>query len=186
MTAKKFEYFCYIISWILLVWTLIWKFLARFQSNSGLWIGDVHLSFCASVRMSVAYILKTLRLSLGICLAIRPYCLQWFLVWEDCGYRLFTNMYSEQISHFFNRCIRCANLWNFCLIFYCSIFNVEMFNLMFYFQHCMCTLCRCALCKKTCDQHLLAHCDNCKLYYHLGCLDPPLTRMPKKTKMMGW
>ncbi|KAK3105602.1 hypothetical protein FSP39_001497 [Pinctada imbricata] len=45
---------------------------------------------------------------------------------------------------------------------------------------------QCALCKKTSDQHLLTHCDNCKMYYHLGCLDPPLTRMPKKNKMMGW
>ncbi|ESO94133.1 hypothetical protein LOTGIDRAFT_232407 [Lottia gigantea] len=45
---------------------------------------------------------------------------------------------------------------------------------------------QCGICKKTTDQHQLAKCDLCKLYYHLGCLDPPLTRMPKKTKLMGW
>merc|ERR1712223_662053 len=44
----------------------------------------------------------------------------------------------------------------------------------------------CAICKKSHDQHLLAHCDQCKLYYHLGCLTPPLTRMPKKSKLYGW
>lgn len=45
---------------------------------------------------------------------------------------------------------------------------------------------QCGLCKKTSNQHLLAKCDTCKLRYHLGCLDPPLTRMPKKTKLFGW
>ncbi|XP_041371790.1 PHD finger protein 14-like isoform X1 [Gigantopelta aegis] len=45
---------------------------------------------------------------------------------------------------------------------------------------------QCGICKKTTDQHLLAHCDNCKQFYHLGCLNPPLSRMPKKTKLMGW
>ena len=44
----------------------------------------------------------------------------------------------------------------------------------------------CANCKKTHDQHLLAHCDTCKLHYHLSCLTPPLTRMPKKSKLYGW
>ncbi len=65
----------------------------------------------------------------------------------------------------------------------------------------------CQLCKKTKDQvvilfikmfsstmfhvgfflqHLLAHCDTCRLYYHLGCLTPPLTRMPRKSKLYGW
>uniref|UniRef100_T1JG44 PHD finger protein 14 n=1 Tax=Strigamia maritima TaxID=126957 RepID=T1JG44_STRMM len=48
------------------------------------------------------------------------------------------------------------------------------------------TLNRCGICKKTQDQHLLARCDTCQLHYHLGCLDPPLTRMPKKTKQQGW
>ncbi|XP_061387311.1 PHD finger protein 14 [Musca vetustissima] len=44
----------------------------------------------------------------------------------------------------------------------------------------------CGICKKSTDQHLLAKCDTCKLYYHLGCLNPPLTRHPKKSKLYGW
>lgn len=44
----------------------------------------------------------------------------------------------------------------------------------------------CGICHRINDQHLLAKCDTCYLYYHLGCLNPPLTRMPKKTKLMGW
>jgi len=49
------------------------------------------------------------------------------------------------------------------------------------------TLCdRCDTCKKTHNQHLLVKCDNCCRYHHLSCLDPPLVRMPKKTKLQGW
>ncbi|XP_039291021.1 uncharacterized protein LOC111044535 [Nilaparvata lugens] len=44
----------------------------------------------------------------------------------------------------------------------------------------------CGICRRNNDQHLLAKCDTCHLYYHLGCLHPPLTRMPKKNKIMGW
>ncbi|XP_046397997.1 PHD finger protein 14 isoform X2 [Ischnura elegans] len=44
----------------------------------------------------------------------------------------------------------------------------------------------CGICHLTKDQHLLAKCDTCHKYYHLGCLNPPLSRMPKKTKLMGW
>ncbi|KAG8196845.1 hypothetical protein JTE90_027558 [Oedothorax gibbosus] len=44
----------------------------------------------------------------------------------------------------------------------------------------------CGLCHKSHDQHQLAKCDSCQLHYHLACLDPPLTRMPKKTKSLGW
>ncbi|KAL5010827.1 hypothetical protein ScPMuIL_013132 [Solemya velum] len=44
----------------------------------------------------------------------------------------------------------------------------------------------CGICNKSHAQHLLAKCDNCHKYYHLACLDPPLTRMPKKTKLQGW
>jgi len=44
----------------------------------------------------------------------------------------------------------------------------------------------CGICHNIKDQHLLALCDSCKLYYHLFCLDPPLTRMPKKTRFGGW
>lgn len=45
---------------------------------------------------------------------------------------------------------------------------------------------KCGICARKNDQHLLAKCDTCYLYYHLGCLNPPLTRMPKKTKLFGW
>jgi len=45
---------------------------------------------------------------------------------------------------------------------------------------------RCDTCKKTHNQHLLVKCDNCCQYQHLSCLDPPLLRMPKKTKLQGW
>merc|ERR1719219_1326795 len=44
----------------------------------------------------------------------------------------------------------------------------------------------CGICGKSHDQHLLAHCDTCQHHYHLGCLAPPLTRMPKKSKQYGW
>ena len=44
----------------------------------------------------------------------------------------------------------------------------------------------CGICTKFHDQHLLAHCDTCHLHYHLGCLTPPLTRMPKKKQFFGW
>ncbi|CAH1407295.1 unnamed protein product [Nezara viridula] len=44
----------------------------------------------------------------------------------------------------------------------------------------------CGLCRGRHDQHLLAKCDTCHKHYHLACLNPPLTRMPKKTKLMGW
>lgn len=44
----------------------------------------------------------------------------------------------------------------------------------------------CGICKLVNDQHCLAKCDTCNLYYHLGCLSPPLTRHPKKSKIYGW
>lgn len=44
----------------------------------------------------------------------------------------------------------------------------------------------CGICKKRIDQHLLAKCDTCHLYYHLGCLNPPLTRHPKRSKQYAW
>lgn len=44
----------------------------------------------------------------------------------------------------------------------------------------------CGICKRVNDQHLLAKCDTCHLHYHLGCLNPPLTRHPKKSKIYGW
>lgn len=45
---------------------------------------------------------------------------------------------------------------------------------------------QCAECKKSHDQHLMAHCDTCGKHYHLACLDPPLTKLPKKTSQCGW
>lgn len=44
----------------------------------------------------------------------------------------------------------------------------------------------CGICKRCTDQHLLAKCDTCHLHYHLGCLNPPLSRHPKKSKLYGW
>lgn len=44
----------------------------------------------------------------------------------------------------------------------------------------------CGICNRSNDQHSLAFCDNCKLYYHFQCLDPPLTRMPKKSRFGIW
>ncbi|XP_044756920.1 PHD finger protein 14 isoform X2 [Coccinella septempunctata] len=44
----------------------------------------------------------------------------------------------------------------------------------------------CATCRQRRDQHLLAKCDTCSLYYHLDCLNPPLSRLPKKSKLYGW
>lgn len=44
----------------------------------------------------------------------------------------------------------------------------------------------CGICAKRTDQHMLAKCDTCTLYYHLGCLNPPLQRHPKKSKLYGW
>ncbi|XP_015606365.1 PHD finger protein 14 isoform X2 [Cephus cinctus] len=45
---------------------------------------------------------------------------------------------------------------------------------------------QCGICRGATNQHLLAKCDTCHLHYHLSCLSPPLSRMPKKTKLMGW
>ena len=44
----------------------------------------------------------------------------------------------------------------------------------------------CNKCQTTKDQHLLSLCDTCKGYFHIYCLDPPLARVPKKTKFGGW
>lgn len=44
----------------------------------------------------------------------------------------------------------------------------------------------CGKCKTVKDQHLLALCDTCNKYLHIYCIDPPLTRVPKKTKFGGW
>jgi len=47
-------------------------------------------------------------------------------------------------------------------------------------------LASCALCKSNNSPSLLALCDVCHLHYHLSCLTPPLTKMPKKTRQYGW
>ncbi|XP_078461962.1 PHD finger protein 14 isoform X2 [Lampetra planeri] len=44
----------------------------------------------------------------------------------------------------------------------------------------------CGICQESSDQHLLTQCDTCQRYYHLGCLDPPLTRMPRRSKNSYW
>lgn len=44
----------------------------------------------------------------------------------------------------------------------------------------------CGICKLCNNQHLLVKCDTCSFHYHLGCLNPPLTRHPKKSKLYGW
>nr|SZF06497.1 PHD finger protein 14 isoform X1 [Psoroptes ovis] len=44
----------------------------------------------------------------------------------------------------------------------------------------------CSICQKSNESHLMILCDSCQLYYHLKCLDPPLKRMPKKTRFGGW
>jgi len=44
----------------------------------------------------------------------------------------------------------------------------------------------CSVCKKTDDQPWIIACDRCKKFYHLRCLDPPLTKLPKRSKLCGW
>lgn len=38
----------------------------------------------------------------------------------------------------------------------------------------------CKECGKSHDQHLIIGCDSCYEYYHIGCLDPPLEKVPRK------
>ncbi|KJH53632.1 PHD-finger [Dictyocaulus viviparus] len=38
----------------------------------------------------------------------------------------------------------------------------------------------CKECGKSNDQHLMVGCDSCYEFYHIGCLDPPLEKVPKK------
>jgi len=44
----------------------------------------------------------------------------------------------------------------------------------------------CWVCKATGDQHLIVSCDTCGKWYHIGCLEPPLSVLPKKTRLYGW
>ena len=45
---------------------------------------------------------------------------------------------------------------------------------------------QCSVCDSTEQQHLLAVCDTCRRAYHISCLDPPLTKVPKKSAKWGW
>lgn len=44
----------------------------------------------------------------------------------------------------------------------------------------------CSICHGLQDQHLITKCDTCGKGFHLACLDPPLLRMPKRTRLYGW
>uniref|UniRef100_A0A094ZYU3 PHD finger protein 14 n=1 Tax=Schistosoma haematobium TaxID=6185 RepID=A0A094ZYU3_SCHHA len=44
----------------------------------------------------------------------------------------------------------------------------------------------CMMCHGLQDQHLITSCDTCGKAFHLACLDPPLLRMPKRSKLYGW
>ncbi|CDS35827.1 PHD finger protein 14 [Echinococcus multilocularis] len=44
----------------------------------------------------------------------------------------------------------------------------------------------CSVCNGYRDQHLLTICDTCKKAFHIACLDPPLTRVPKQSKLFAW
>nr|CDS25904.1 PHD finger protein 14 [Hymenolepis microstoma] len=44
----------------------------------------------------------------------------------------------------------------------------------------------CSICGEQRDQHLLAICDTCKHAFHIACLDPPLARVPKPSKLFAW
>ncbi|KAL3318290.1 PHD finger protein 14 [Cichlidogyrus casuarinus] len=44
----------------------------------------------------------------------------------------------------------------------------------------------CSVCNKAEDQHLIAICDTCKKSYHINCLSPPLSRVPKRSTRWLW
>ncbi|GAA30023.2 PHD finger protein 14 [Clonorchis sinensis] len=44
----------------------------------------------------------------------------------------------------------------------------------------------CFVCHGLQDQHLITKCDTCSKAFHLACLDPPLLRMPKRSRLYGW
>ena len=45
---------------------------------------------------------------------------------------------------------------------------------------------KCEICKLRNNQHLLIQCDSCKQHFHINCLDPPLSRVPKKGEKWLW
>jgi hypothetical protein len=44
----------------------------------------------------------------------------------------------------------------------------------------------CCICAEKTNSHLLIDCDTCQKIYHISCLDPPMSKLPKKTKLFGW
>ncbi len=44
----------------------------------------------------------------------------------------------------------------------------------------------CVVCEGVEDSHLMVLCDTCDNHYHISCVDPPLTKVPKKTSRYGW
>ncbi len=44
----------------------------------------------------------------------------------------------------------------------------------------------CSVCHGNNEQHLMIVCDTCNQRFHIGCLDPPLTKVPKKSAKWGW
>lgn len=47
-------------------------------------------------------------------------------------------------------------------------------------SHKKCRECGCKICSGKQDEHNLLLCDECNYAYHLSCLDPPLTMIPKE------
>ena len=45
---------------------------------------------------------------------------------------------------------------------------------------------KCVVCDGSHDNHLMVLCDTCNNHYHIGCVDPPLSKVPKKTVRWGW
>lgn len=45
---------------------------------------------------------------------------------------------------------------------------------------------QCSVCAGTDEQHLMTLCDTCNQCYHIACLDPPLSKVPKKSAKWGW
>ncbi|CAJ0581933.1 unnamed protein product, partial [Mesorhabditis spiculigera] len=44
----------------------------------------------------------------------------------------------------------------------------------------------CSKCHKKTDQHSMIDCDACRLFTHIGCLNPPLEKKPKKSRFATW
>ncbi|VDM02703.1 unnamed protein product [Schistocephalus solidus] len=44
----------------------------------------------------------------------------------------------------------------------------------------------CSICNGLRDQHLMVICETCKKAFHIACLDPPLSRVPKQSRLFSW